>query len=271
MYRYRKRSIEKGVCMKKKSITVIKQLFIDEKIDDEMIKELRKDERKGVQHLIIKYEKQKQKQQKLQDKFLEMMHYETVARARGHEFIAGVDEAGRGPLAGPVVAAAVILPADFELFGLDDSKQLTEEQRNDFFEIIQEKAISYSIKMISNKKIDEINILQATKLGMVEAIIGLEQKPDHILIDAVALTDLPCTSEAIIKGDAKSISIAAASILAKVTRDRIMQEIHKKYPDYGFHSHMGYGTKMHINRLKEFGITPYHRRTFAPVQAVIEQ
>lgn len=256
--------------MKGNSIAVIKQIFENEEITEEILNELRKDERKGVKQLIIRYEKLKEKQAKLQVKFTEMMRYESAARARGCRYIAGIDEAGRGPLAGPLVAAAVILPGDFELLGLDDSKQLSEEQRNEFYRIIKEQAISYNVSIIPNQKIDEINILNATKLGMAEAVRGLDRKPDHILIDAVFLENLPCTSEVIIKGDAKSISIAAASILAKVTRDRLMKEIHKKYPDYDFHSNMGYGTKKHMESLLAYGATPYHRVSFAPVRNVVD-
>ena len=205
--------------MRKKSIAVIRQLFTDGKITEETLEALKLDERKGVQNLLVSHEKAKLKQQKLAESFAEMMRFENQAKAQGYEFIAGVDEAGRGPLAGPVVAAAVILPHDFTLLGLNDSKQLSEEQRNSFFDIIKEKAISFSISMISNEEIDKMNILEATKLGMRQAIDGLMQKPNHVLIDAVALPNLPCSSQAIIKGDARSISIAAASILAKVSRD----------------------------------------------------
>src|SRR5699024_495880 len=187
-------------------------------------------------------------------KFNEMMYYERNAIKKGKQFIAGVDEAGRGPLAGPVVAAAVILPPGVPFIGLDDSKQLTESQREYFFKRIKEEAISYSVHIVSNKQIDEMNILQATKRAMYKAIDGLDQSPDHILIDAVPLPKLTCTSEVIIKGDANSTSIAAASVLAKVTRDHIMREIDTEYPAYDFRSNMGYGTKKHIESLQKFGV-----------------
>ncbi len=255
--------------MGKKSIAVIKQLFVDGKIDDTLMEELKKDERKGVQHLIAKHEKEKLKLEKMAVKFTEMLHYEREAKANGYQFIAGVDEAGRGPLAGPVVAAAVILPADFTLLGLNDSKQLTEEQREYFFEIIKAKAVSYGIGIVSSGQIDELNILEATKVAMRQAIDDLNPLPDHVLIDAVNLSGLECASQALIKGDATSVSIAAASIIAKVTRDRLMKKIHKQYPMYDFHTNMGYGTKKHMETLKEYGASPYHRRSFAPVQKVL--
>lgn len=255
--------------MGKQSISVIRQLFEENKIDALILDELRNDNRKGVQTLIKRYEKQQEKQKALQLKFLNMTAYEKRARESGYQLIAGVDEAGRGPLAGPLVVASVILPADFELIGLDDSKKLSEIQRNAFFEIIKEQAISYKIVIISNHDIDKMNILQATKYGMFKAISELEVAPDYALLDAVQLDNLPCASEVIIQGDAKSITIAAASVLAKVTRDRLMKEIHKEYPMYDFSSNMGYGTKNHMDSLKVHGASPYHRVSFAPVRNVL--
>lgn len=255
--------------MGKKSIAVIRQLFIDEKIDEAMMEELKKDDRKGVQLLIAKHEKEKLKLKKLAADFVEMQRFENEARRNGYHYIAGVDEAGRGPLAGPVVAAAVILPVDFTLLGLNDSKQLTEQQREGFFEIIKENAISWGVSIISNEQIDQMNILEATKLAMHDAILDLTIRPDHVLIDAVRLNGLECSSQALIKGDANSVSIAAASIIAKVTRDRLMKEIHKQYPMYDFIANMGYGTKKHMESLKEYGASPYHRKSFAPVQKVL--
>lgn len=257
-----------GVQMDKESIVVLKQLFKAGELTEGLIANLKKDERKGVQSLIKSYENQKQKEKALAEKFVEMCHYEQKGRANGSEYIAGIDEAGRGPLAGPVVAAAVILPSDFRLHGLNDSKQLNEPTRWKFCSIIKESAISYGISIISCQKVDEINIFEATKLAMRDAIKQLEPKPDHVLIDAVKLNGLPCTQEAITQGDAKSISIAAASVLAKVTRDALMQEIHNEYPVYDFASNMGYGTKHHMETLKKHGASPYHRRSFSPVRNV---
>ncbi|MHA6251313.1 ribonuclease HII [Oceanobacillus sp. CAU 1775] len=255
--------------MNKSSITVIRQLFEENKIDNQLLDELKTDTRKGVQALIKRYEKQQAKQEELELKFLTMTAYEKRARENGYQNIAGVDEAGRGPLAGPVVVAAVILPADFKLLGLDDSKKLSENERETYFDFIKDQAMSYKISIVSNTEIDQMNILEATKYGMIQAINGLDVAPDYALLDAVALDNLPCKSESIIQGDAKSISIAAASILAKVTRDRIMKEIHNKYPMYDFNSNMGYGTKKHMDSLKINGASPYHRVSFAPVRNVL--
>lgn len=256
--------------MDKKSIAVLKELFKAGELNEALIANLKRDERKGVQSLIKSYEKQLLKEKVLAEKFIEMSQYEQKCFANGSQYIAGIDEAGRGPLAGPVVAAAVILPAGFKLLGLDDSKQLNEATRNKFFSLIKEQAVSYGISIIDSQKIDEINIYEATKLAMRSAINQLNPKPDHVLIDAVDLNGLPCTHEAITKGDMKSISIAAASILAKVTRDRIMKKIHNEYPVYDFASNMGYGTKHHMNTLTKNGASPYHRKSFAPVRGVVQ-
>jgi ribonuclease HII len=255
--------------MEKKSITEIKTLLRENKLTEVDIANLKNDTRKGVQQLIATVEKQKLKEQALEQAFFEMCTYERKSRAFGKKHIAGVDEAGRGPLAGPVVAAAVILPADFKLLGLNDSKQLSETKRDEYFDIIKENAISYGISIIDNQIIDNVNIFEATKLAMKDALSKLTLPADHVLIDAVRLNYLPCTSESIIKGDAKSISIAAASVLAKVTRDRLMKQIHIEYPMYDFASNMGYGTKHHLDTLKEYGISPYHRKSFAPVREKI--
>ncbi|MFD1360321.1 ribonuclease HII [Lentibacillus salinarum] len=257
--------------MQQHSIAVLKQLFAADKLDETYINELKLDERKGVQRLIERYEQQKLKEKALEADFVRMSRHEQAHYANGCHYIAGMDEAGRGPLAGPVVAAAVILPRDFKLLGLNDSKQLNEVTRDEYFAIIKNEALSYGISIIDNQKIDRINIYEATKLAMHDAIYQLDPVPDHILIDAVSLDQLPCTSEAITKGDQKSISIAAASILAKVTRDHFMKEIDEAYPWYGFKSNMGYGTKQHLDMLTERGISPYHRKTFAPVRNAVSQ
>lgn len=257
--------------MENKPISVIKQMFVDGEINEKLIGQLKNDRRKGVQALLQQYEKRKQKEKQQLANFKMMLHYENEAKNKGYRTIAGVDEAGRGPLAGPVVAAAVILPDDFLLLGLDDSKKLTEKQREYFFEKIKEEAISYHIAVKSNEAIDRMNILEATKSAMYEAISGLDTKPDYVLVDAVALPKLPVSSEVVIKGDAKSISIAAASVLAKVTRDRMMQRIHEEFPMYDFKSNMGYGTKRHMESIKTYGVSPYHRKTFAPIRNIIGQ
>lgn len=191
-----------------------------------------------------------------------MCIFEKEARAQGYCLIAGVDEAGRGPLAGPVVAAAVILPEDVFIPGLNDSKKLTPKKRDELYDIIIEKAISWAAGYADEKCIDDINILNATKRAMSDAINALKPTPDKVLIDAVKLTDIKLPQEAIIKGDAKSISIAAASIIAKVTRDRLLDAVDAQYPDYGFAKHKGYGTEEHINAIKKNGICPIHRISF---------
>lgn len=200
----------------------------------------------------------------------DLLVFERELYDKGIKFIAGVDEVGRGPLFGPVVAAAVILKKDYNLKGLTDSKKLTEKKRNEFYEIIKKDAVAIGIGIIDEKKIDEVNIYEATKLAMKEAINNLKIKPEHILIDAMPLElDIPTTS--IIKGDSKSESIAAASVIAKVTRDSMMYEMDKKYPLYGFGSHKGYPTKKHIEALKEYGIIEGYRRTFTPVKDLIKE
>jgi ribonuclease HII len=236
--------------------------------NDPFFKSILQDERKGVQHLIHKWRKQLEHERFLQEKFIEMNFFENKYRAQGYDYIAGIDEVGRGPLAGPVVAAAVILPKDFFLAGIDDSKKLTEKKRQEYDEIIRKEAIAFSISMIHAEEIDQINIYEATKKAMKIAIASLNPKPDFLLIDAMKL-ETPYASESIIKGDAKSVSIAAASIVAKVARDGLMAEISKKYPSYGFQQNMGYGTKEHILAIQLHGITPYHRKSFAPVKDIL--
>ena len=190
-----------------------------------------------------------------------MKEYERQYAGKG--LICGVDEAGRGPLAGPVVAAAVILPEDETFIYLNDSKKVTEKRREALYEQIVSKAVSYGIGIVSHDIIDEINILQATYRAMRSAVENMDIRPDVCLVDAVTIPDLGDIEQVpIIKGDAKSVSIAAASVLAKVTRDRIMVELGARYPQYGFEKHKGYGTKAHMEAIREFGPCPEHRRTF---------
>jgi ribonuclease HII len=261
----RKRSIP----MKKMTIQEIEQqLFGHGEDSQKLVQTLRKDERKGVQRILDKWERLREKEQFLHKKFLEMTSFEEALRHQGFQYIAGIDEAGRGPLAGPVVAAAVILPKDFYLPGIDDSKKLTEQKREDYFERIKMEAISFGVGIIGAAEIDTINILEAAKKAMLEAVTLLAPNPDYLLIDAVKL-ETPYPSESLIKGDARSITIAAASIIAKVTRDRMMKEISREYPEYGFSSNMGYGTAEHLEAIKRYGVTPYHRKSFAPVKDYI--
>ena len=204
-----------------------------------------------------------ERQEKLKERLDVMLSHERRLWESGRSYIAGVDEVGRGPLAGPVVAAAVILPQDFDVLGIDDSKKLSPKKREELFEVIKEKALAWSVGWVGPERIDEINILEATKEAMTQAVQGLSLQPDHVLIDGnftVRALALPQT--AIVKGDANSTSIAAASILAKVTRDRYMEEMDAVYPGYAFASNKGYGTKAHYDGLKAQGPTPIHRKTF---------
>ncbi|MDD2238582.1 MAG: ribonuclease HII [Bacilli bacterium] len=196
--------------------------------------------------------------------------YEKELNNKGITLIAGVDEAGRGPLVGPVVAAAVILPKNYYHEGINDSKKLNPKKRDLMFEIINRDALSIGISIIENNIIDEINILEATKKAMIEAINNLSIVPEHILIDAVKL-DLKIKSTSIIKGDANSISIAAASIIAKVTRDKLMDKLDLKFPEYGFKHHKGYGTKMHMENIKKYGLLDNYRFTFKPINVLINE
>ena len=188
--------------------------------------------------------------------------YEKKARENGYKTICGIDEAGRGPLAGPVFAAAVILPENKIIEGLNDSKKLSEKKREKLFDIIKEQAVSYSIGFATEEEIDDINILQATLLAMKRAFDGLEVKPDFALVDGNRKPTLDAETMTVVKGDANSASIAAASILAKVSRDRLMYKIDKIYPVYQFAKHKGYGTKLHRELLNEYGPCPVHRKMF---------
>lgn len=198
-----------------------------------------------------------------------MREYEEELNSKGINLIAGVDEVGRGPLIGSVVAAAVILPSGFYMSEINDSKKLSEKKREELYPIIMEKAVSVGIGVVDSETIDRVNILNATKMAMKMAINNLSVKPEHVLIDAVKLDiDIPYT--AIIKGDAKSESIAAASIVAKVYRDNMMKELDKEYPMYDFKSNKGYGTKKHIEAIKKYGVLKEHRKTFKPVSDYVK-
>ena len=194
------------------------------------------------------------------------MQYEKNALAEGHSRVCGIDEAGRGPLAGPVVAAAVILPPDFELPGLTDSKQLSVRKRESLFEqLMQSPDVLKGIAQATVEEIDRMNILRATHLAMARAAQSICPSPDFCLIDGLPVPGFPIDSRSIVKGDAHCLSIAAASVLAKVTRDRIMRELHEQFPQYGWDHNAGYGTAQHVRAIEKYGITPHHRRSFAPV------
>lgn len=245
-----------------KSIGLIKQEF--EQADRnkllELYAEYAEDSRAGVVSLIAKYKK---KEEKYQEELLRTEKMSTFERKYAdYEYICGIDEVGRGPLAGPVVAGAVILPKDCDILYLNDSKQLSAKKREELYHEIMEKAVATGIGMVSPQRIDEINILQATYEAMREAISKLEVLPDLLLNDAVTIPEVPMKQVPIIKGDAKSISIAAASIIAKVTRDRLMVQYEEVIPGYGFAANKGYGSAEHIKAIKEIGPTPIHRMSF---------
>ena len=201
--------------------------------------------------------------EKEEARLLLLKEKENELRKKGFQYICGIDEAGRGPLAGPVVVASVIMPADSMIEGVNDSKKVSEKKREKIYEQILEEAISYGVAIIGQDEIDEINILNATKKGLTISLQELTQKPDLILVDALnGIDTMGIPYDSVIKGDAKCYSIAAASIIAKVTRDRIMREWDKIYPEYGFEKHKGYGTSAHITAIKENGLCPIHRRSF---------
>ena len=219
-----------------------------------------KDERSGVVSLVNKAKKQIADYEKEIARTEKMKLYEK--KYSDFAYICGIDEVGRGPLAGPVVAGAVILPKDCDILYLNDSKQLSEKKREELYDIIMEKAVSVGLGYVSPERIDEINILQATYEAMREAIAKLNPTPDLLLNDAVTIPRVEIRQVPIIKGDAKSISIAAASIVAKVTRDRLMVQYDEVFPEYGFASNKGYGAAVHLEALKKYGPTPIHRRSF---------
>ena len=224
------------------------------------IKNYEKDERSSVDALVKKAQKQLEDHEKELARTEKMKEYER--KYDSFSWICGIDEVGRGPLAGPVVAGAVILPKDCDILYLNDSKQLSEKRREELYVVIMEKAVSTGLGFVAPERIDEINILQATYEAMREAISKLDPQPDILLNDAVTIPQVNIRQVPIIKGDAKSVSIAAASIIAKVTRDRLMVSYDEIYPEYGFASNKGYGARAHLDALKKYGPTPIHRRTF---------
>ena len=245
------------------------QLANIQRLDDPLLTELEQDSRSGVIQAIAKRKREIQKRLDEDERLEGMLAYEKECYARGMELIAGVDEVGRGPLAGPVVAAAVILPKACKIPGLNDSKKIPKSKHKEIYEAVLQNAIAIGIGIKDNHVIDQVNIYEATKLAMMEAIGQLEPQPQHLLIDAMKL-DLPIPQTSIIKGDANSLSIAAASIVAKVTRDQMMEEFDKEYPGYDFAKNAGYGTANHLAGLDQLGVTPIHRRSFEPVKSMCE-
>ena len=245
------------------------QLANIQRLDDPLLAELEQDSRSGVIQAIAKRKRELQKQVDEDLRLEKMLAYEKELYAQGIDLIAGVDEVGRGPLAGPVVAAAVILPKACKIPGLNDSKKIPKSKHKEIYEAVLQNAVAIGIGVKDNQVIDQVNIYEATKLAMMEAIGQLEPQPQHLLIDAMRL-DLPISQTSIIKGDANSLSIAAASIVAKVTRDQMMEEFDKEYPGYDFAKNAGYGTANHLAGLDQLGVTPIHRRSFEPVKSMCE-
>ncbi|MCM3110171.1 ribonuclease HII [Lederbergia lenta] len=237
--------------------------------NDPLLTELANDSRKGAQSLLQKWKREKSAQVKDKERFVRMTEHEQEARIEGYEWIAGIDEAGRGPLAGPVVSAAVILTPDSYIEGLNDSKKVSEKNRARLYEAIMREAIAVGVGIIQSEEIDQVNIYEAAKKSMLSAVQNLPKKPDMLFIDAMTLNSI-YPEKTFIKGDAISVSIAAASIIAKVTRDRIMEKYNEQYPEYGFSSHMGYGTKSHIEAIQAFGPCPIHRISFEPIKSLIK-
>jgi ribonuclease HII len=236
-----------------------------ETLEDPFVQQCRMDQRKGVQVALSGFERAIARKVEERRHFDSISVFENQLREEGYQYIVGIDEAGRGPLAGPVVAGAVILPENFYLAGLTDSKKLSAAKREQYYEYILENALAVGVGIIHSEEIDKINIYEAAKKAMLSAVNQLKVFPEYALIDAMKL-DLPIPQMSLIKGDAKSISIAAASVIAKETRDRLMKEYAEIYPQYGFDKHMGYGTSSHLEAIEKYGPLDWHRMTFAPLK-----
>ena len=253
------------------TIKEIKELLATVKeLDNPLFLEFEKDPRSGVQKEIYKRKKAIQVELDENLRLETMLSYEKELYKRGVTLVAGVDEVGRGPLAGPVVAAAVILPKNCKIRGLNDSKKIPKKKHLEIYHAVQDQALAIGIGIMDNHIIDQVNIYEATKLAMKEAISQLSPQPEHLLIDAMKL-ELPISQTSIIKGDANSLSIAAASIVAKVTRDNIMKDYDNQYPGYDFTANAGYGTAKHLDGLKKLGVTPIHRISFEPVKSLVAE
>ncbi|CZR96585.1 Ribonuclease HII [Clostridioides difficile] len=250
--------------MQNKSVREIKEIIETLEVEKYMqyIELLRVDDRKSVQSLAIKLAKKLDNIRREEERLETINIFENEGYNKGYLYIGGIDEAGRGPLAGPVVASVVVFKKDTKIEGVNDSKKLSEAKRDELFEVIKKEALDYGIGIVNNEEIDEFNILNATYMAMKKAINCLKQAPDYLLVDAATIPGIDIAQNPIVKGDSKSISIAAASILAKVTRDSIMYQYDRVYPEYGFKSHKGYGTKEHYEAIEKHGITPIHRKSF---------
>ncbi|UUX34427.1 ribonuclease HII [Fundicoccus culcitae] len=252
--------------MHKLTLKEIDQLLANtDELSDPLFEEIALDTRLGAKKLIEKHQNRLLTNQQLWKKHEDRISFEKQITAAGYFYIAGVDEVGRGPLAGPVVTAAVILDyTDKSWIGITDSKQLTPTKRKSFSDLIKSKAIAYSIAVVDSTTIDRINIYEATKVAMVQSVQQLSIQPDYLLIDAMTINS-SIQQMSLVKGDQRSLSIAAASIIAKEFRDDLMVEYSQMYPEFGFDKHMGYGTKQHLHAIQQYGVTPIHRQSFAPV------
>ncbi|HEL2575556.1 TPA: ribonuclease HII [Streptococcus suis] len=247
---------------------VTAQLAQVDSLDSPVWADLAQDDRAGVQVAIKKRQKELEKEAAEDARLEAMLCYERALYENGVECIAGIDEVGRGPLAGPVVAAAVILPKGCKIRYLNDSKKIPKSKHEAIYQEVMERAVAVGVGIKDAAVIDQVNIYEATKLAMLEALGKLDQQPQHLLIDAMTL-DTPIPQTSIIKGDANSLSIAAASIVAKVTRDQMMADYDRQFPGYGFAKNAGYGTAEHLQGLAKHGVTPIHRRTFEPIKSMI--
>lgn len=249
------------------TVKEVKALLASGEVSKEQLDKLSQDSRSGVQKLLASYKRKQDKIAKKKAAFLERFSYEKKFWAKG-ELVAGVDEVGRGPLAGPVVTAAVIIDKNFDLIDVNDSKKLSPQRRLELYPKILEEAVSVAVGVKNAQVIDQINIYEADRLAMAQAVNDLDRKPDALLVDAMNVpVDIPQIK--LIKGDAKSNSIAAASIVAKVFRDKLMDDYAKIYPQYKFPNNAGYGTKDHLEALKKYGPTPIHRHSFEPIKSMI--
>ncbi len=251
-------------------ISEVKEFLEQETPDKDILLKLRTDERVGVQKLVESYDKRQEKKFFYKKEYEKKSFYENKCYNRGCKYICGIDEVGRGPLAGPVVAAAVILKKDSYFEGLNDSKKLSKKKREELFEQITKEAVAYSICEVDNIEIEKYNIYNAARIAMMRAVEKLDIKPDFLLIDAMPFENYSIPNFSMIKGDEKSVSIAAASVVAKVYRDNLMEKYAKEYPYYDFENNAGYGTKKHLDALEKYGVSPIHRRDFEPIKSIIK-
>lgn len=248
----------------------IKALLEETSLEESLLEALRQDGRSSVQKLLLSYEKKQEKMRLEYERIHAMYDYEGVFYKDGLMQVAGVDEVGRGPIAGPVTVAAVILPPYTFIPGLNDSKKLSEKKREELYDQIMDVAVAVSCISYNREVIDRLNIYEATRQAMYEAVKTLSVPAEAVVVDAMKLPDLSCPVQSLIKGDAKSANIAAASIIAKVTRDRFMVDMEKKYPGFAFDVHKGYYTEVHKEALENQGITPIHRRSFEPIKSMVQ-